>query len=1385
MRRTSFTLGAALGLALLGSEPAVARAQTAVRPLFLLAVDNSNSMSTSTGSGTNTCGYTRTRINDVGCVIRNAVDALGEPTYGLATFNFSCRAALPHYPNGVSGCGTGTCPSAGAPVAPAAFPSLPYPSFYGCANGSRLLVPLEERRRYELRSWVDGLWTGCGVVPPPGELGGEELCMVPTSSSGALRGSTPNASLLRVAYDYLANRIPGRPSPYVDFDGSGRPDPYAACRPVNIILLTDGNETCAGLYGAPLNAANLGCLQVDLNGNGVFEDPIPDTDPEPLLRGLYERNRDLNGDGDCYDAGEQRAFRIRTYAVQFEGTIGTACACDTAIELIGRYGGVPPHTVGCSTAACSGLTAGQRYGYYARSESEFAAVLSQIVADSVFVESCNGMDDDCDRAIDETFAVGETCTEGVGACARTGTRVCSPDGLSTVCSVSAGPPAPESDDTACANGADDDCDGLVDCADDDCVTTSACTARCVPGVEVCNGADDDCDGRVDEGGIARPCGSAVGACRPGVEVCLEQPAPGSGAAMYGPCSGTMPSPEECNGIDDDCDGAIDDGVPVGATCGVAEGVCMPGVERCIGGRWVCTGATPARREACNCLDDDCDGRVDESADGTICPGASECIACQCAVPCVETEFGDRCPTGRTPDRSTGRCLCLLPLCDAAECAARTIERAGEVVCAPGRDDVGPCVCRGAECVPACDGIRCDPGTRCDPFDPAGRCRAAGCEEEGCPEGRHCDRATGMCVDERCVGVRCEVGTVCRDGTCVPIGAPDAGRGGSFDGGPRRVLAAGGGGCACRAGASSPRGGLAALLILGLVGSAAVRRRRRAAAPIALPAAVLTAGAIALGSGCAVDPYCLECEADGGRDSAVATDARDDAVRPCIPGSDEECNDRDDDCDGAIDEGFDRTRDVEHCGGCGRRCAPPGAFGVCEGGVCRLGECDVGFVDLDGREDNGCEYACLRVDEVDAICDGRDDDCDGAVDENVDLTRDPAHCGSCGQVCSYPHAVGNCEAGRCRIAACDAGFVDLDGDPANGCEYACDGAAGATEACNGVDEDCDGRLDEGVTPPEGLCRTLGACAGAVPECRGALGFRCRYGAGVEVDPATGQPVARETLCDGIDGNCNGAIDEAFHGLGAACTGGGVGACRTTGRIVCRADARGTECDAPAPPPPGVEICNGIDDDCDGLTDELRAAPGDSPSFVSLPWVEIAPRLFMLRYEASRPDATARRAGTIESHVCSREGVLPWTNLRHADAAAACASIGARLCTEAEWESACRGASGTCTYAWQTPSCTAYSMSACNTADRADPDVVLPTGSLPMCHALTAGGEVFDLSGNVKEFLAPRTDGSLPVRGGSYNQIGFGARCDLNWQVVEPSFRLESVGFRCCFSGATPP
>jgi hypothetical protein len=101
------------------------------------------------------------------------------------------------------------------------------------------------------------------------------------------------------------------------------------------------------------------------------------------------------------------------------------------------------------------------------------------------------------------------------------------------------------------------------------------------------------------------------------------------------------------------------------------------------------------------------------------------------------------------------------------------------------------------------------------------------------------------------------------------------------------------------------------------------------------------------------------------------------------------------------------------------------------------------------------------------------------------------------------------------------------------------------------------------------------------------------------------------------------------------------------------------------------------------------------------------------------------------------------------------------------------------------CSTFSTSLCNTADRADPDVLRPTGSMPMCFATTAGGNVFDLSGNAKEITARRTSGAIPLRGGSYTNEGFGASCDFDWTVVSATYRLENTGFRCCFTGATPP
>ncbi|MFH1098922.1 MAG: MopE-related protein, partial [Candidatus Uhrbacteria bacterium] len=116
---------------------------------------------------------------------------------------------------------------------------------------------------------------------------------------------------------------------------------------------------------------------------------------------------------------------------------------------------------------------------------------------------------------------------------------------------------------------------------------------CTSSNEVCDGYDNDCDGATDEG-----------------------------------CP--VPQPEVCDGRDNDCDGATDEGCPVpsecvsGTTraCGSAVGECRLGTQPCVNGRWDgCVGGVGVVAETCNNRDDDCDGTADE---GLSCGSVETC-----------------------------------------------------------------------------------------------------------------------------------------------------------------------------------------------------------------------------------------------------------------------------------------------------------------------------------------------------------------------------------------------------------------------------------------------------------------------------------------------------------------------------------------------------------------------------------------------------------------------------------------------------------------------------------------------------------------------------------------------------------------------------------------
>ncbi|MCA9544129.1 MAG: hypothetical protein KC613_07050, partial [Myxococcales bacterium] len=240
---------------------------------------------------------------------------------------------------------------------------------------------------------------------------------------------------------------------------------------------------------------------------------------------------------------------------------------------------------------------------------------------------------------------------------------------------------------------------------------------------------------------------------------------------------------------------------------------------------------------------------------------------------------------------------------------------------------------------------------------------------------------------------------------------------------------------------------------------------------------------------------------------------------CLP-SPEVCNGRDDDCDGKVDGEDEDLRlqlfdDLQNCGACGRVCDGPNAEVACLQGRCYITACEPGYFDYDADPATGCESDCLVSNGGLEACDGVDNDCDEAIDEGIDLQTDAENCGQCGVACGMAdNGAAGCVAGRCVITECARDYVDLDGDPATGCEYRCTPAntAEIQEFCNGRDDDCDGQIDEAadLQVPEGLCSDRGVCAPCAGDGDCDAGDRC--GAGGVCVPADGGAAGRPCADD---------------------------------------------------------------------------------------------------------------------------------------------------------------------------------------------------------------------------------------------------------------------------------
>ncbi|HRI63790.1 MAG TPA: MopE-related protein, partial [Polyangium sp.] len=675
------------------------------------------------------------------------------------------------------------------------------------------------------------------------------------------------------------------------------------------------------------------------------------------------------------------------------------------------------------------------------------------------MEACDGTDDNCDGRVDEGCScidgqtqscyTGPNGTEGTGACAA-GTQTCM-GGMWGMC---AGDVTPQNET---CNGIDDDCNGQVDeglgvtvCGTGAChVSVNNCAngnpQMCVPGnpgTETCNGIDDDCDIDVDEDLGTTSCG--VGACLATVPACTSgQPTP---------CVPGMPSPEACDGIDNDCNGAVDNGNPGGGgPCMTGNmGVCAAGTNQCVGGQIVCAQTTTSSPEVCDNLDNDCNGTVDDNP-------------AQVGTPCMTTLPGV-CTAG------TRACTNGMLVCVSNTMASPEVCDNLDNDCDGQLDDGNPG-----------GGMNCNTGN-------LGICAAGStncvngqivCNQNTAPNVELCDNLDNDCngvVDDNAQ----QVGTPCT------TGQPGV----------------------CSAGTRACMNGM-------LVCNRNVNP-----------------------SGETCDNLDNDCDGMVDDDPATVGDPCNTGLQGvCAAGtkvcsngmiscsqttqaSPEVCDGLDNDCNGAVDNGS------------------PGAGMNCSTG--QLGVCDAGTTACTG----GAVVCNRNINPSSESCDNLDNDCDGMVDDNPATVGDPCTTG----------LPGVCSAGT---KVCTNGAIS--------CSQTTQSSA---EVCDGLDNDCNGVVDND-NPGGGVsCSTgqQGVCSAGTTSCaNGAIA--CNR----NVDPSA-------EMCDGLDNDCNGVVDNGNPGGGVSCSTGQQGVCSagttscTNGSIACNRNVN-----------PSAETCDGFDNDCNGTVD----------------------------------------------------------------------------------------------------------------------------------------------------------------------------------------------------------
>ena len=713
-------------------------------------------------------------------------------------------------------------------------------------------------------------------------------------------------------------------------------------------------------------------------------------------------------------------------------------------------------------------------------------------------ELCNEADDDCDGNIDEGFGLGDQCDLGQGICLQQGVIAC-------IDSVDVTAQSSEVEGAYCqaiqsemvmpeegerggeCDGLDNDCDGFVDehyintlqdCGEGACAERARLVCAQGELVSLCREgepleSDHSCDGVDNDCDGRGDEGFIPAEVRCGIGQCVN-----TGSEICTPEGPiTICSPlesqnldDDCDGLDDDCDGNIDEGfVEETVECGI--GACrVIGYRQCVNGTTttVCVPRDATSDDNCDGIDNDCDTRLDEGYLSQPSTCGLGICARQGQTLCVSGVETDTCQEGQPSLRDT-------------TCDQRDDDCDGEI-----DEDFAPMQtsCGYGDCFEL--GLRlCVEGMTIDTCVPGVRTSS---RDNTC-DGR--DNDCDARIDEDFVGAEVD----CGEGSCAAEG---------------RTLCSQGieSGNTCVSGEPAENDATCDGVDDDCDGETDEDAPSQE---------------ISCGQGLCVQQGLRRC--DGGQ-----------IIDDCTPlepnTTDTSCDQRDNDCDGLIDEAY--------------QVSPT---------VCGLGDCqNIGTMTcVNGEEVDSCSP--LDMITRDHQCDQRDNDCDGTSDEDYVIVQTTCGLGACARqgllLCTAQGTVDTCTPDEAPMGESD-------------------------HSCDDIDQDCDGILDEGFESSQTTCGDGVCLRNGQTVCQnGSITDNCTSGA----------PLSQtDELCDLVDEDCDGTVDEGYIPIDVSCS---MGGCSSTGQVICTTNGLVNTCIIE--PLDTDSSCDGADDDCDGVIDEDYLPP----------------------------------------------------------------------------------------------------------------------------------------------------------------------------------------------------